>query len=523
MKQNHIFCTLLALLMICAAGCIKNDIPYPHTQPNFLTFNVADQDAGVLIDSASRVVTVRLTESSDIRNVVVTDYTLTPESSIVDNILNNPLDLTEPVSVVLRLYQDWTWTIKGLQNIERYFEVEGQMGATEIDAEQHLITVQMRESADLTNVRITRAKLSNVGSIITPDIAEGGTLDCTQPVVLSVEAFGRAEEWTLNVETVKETVRTVSFTAWTCVAWVEGLGEAGADNGVQYRLKGETAWNTVPASEITHNAGSFVARISHLNPESTYEARAISGNDSGVTLEATTGPATVLPNGDFENWWKDGKVWCPWTEDGEPYWGTGNKGATTLGESNTQPTTDTPSGFGWAAKLETRYVGVSILGKLAAGNIFTGTYVRTDGTNGVLAFGRPFTERPTKLKGMLKYSGVDMTHGDTDHKYLIGQPDTAIVWVALIDSDEPFEIRTNPKNRQLFDPEGPEVIAYGRMLQSDAVDQWTPFEFELEYKSTSRVPKYIIVTASASMYGDYFTGGNGSVLYIDDFELEYDY
>ena len=40
---------------------------------------------------------------------------------------------------------------------------------------------------------------------------------------------------------------------------------------------------------------------------------------------------------------------------------------------------------------------------------------------------------------------------------------------------------------------------------------------------TSRVPTYIVVVASASKYGDYFTGGDGSVLFIDDFSLEYDY
>ncbi|MDE5661445.1 MAG: PCMD domain-containing protein, partial [Muribaculaceae bacterium] len=34
---------------------------------------------------------------------------------------------------------------------------------------------------------------------------------------------------------------------------------------------------------------------------------------------------------------------------------------------------------------------------------------------------------------------------------------------------------------------------------------------------------YIIVCASASKYGDYFTGGVGSTLWIADFELEYDY
>jgi hypothetical protein len=33
---------------------------------------------------------------------------------------------------------------------------------------------------------------------------------------------------------------------------------------------------------------------------------------------------------------------------------------------------------------------------------------------------------------------------------------------------------------------------------------------------------YIILVASSSKYGDYFTGGDGSVMYIDDFELVYD-
>lgn len=124
---------------------------------------------------------------------------------------------------------------------------------------------------------------------------------------------------------------------------------------------------------------------------------------------------------------------------------------------------------------------------------------------------------------MYKYTGTPISHSSSDFTDLIGQPDTCIVWCALIDSAEPFEIRTNPKNRQLFDPDGPEVVAYGKMEQSQTITEWIPFEFELNYKSTSRVPKYILVTCSASKYGDYFTGGNGSILYVDDFELVYDY
>lgn len=55
------------------------------------------------------------------------------------------------------------------------------------------------------------------------------------------------------------------------------------------------------------------------------------------------------------------------------------------------------------------------------------------------------------------------------------------------------------------------------------MDTYVPFEVRLDYRSTSRVPKYLLITASASKYGDYFTGGNGATLWLDDLELVYDY
>ena len=53
--------------------------------------------------------------------------------------------------------------------------------------------------------------------------------------------------------------------------------------------------------------------------------------------------------------------------------------------------------------------------------------------------------------------------------------------------------------------------------------EYTPFELELDYRSTSRVPTYLIVVCSGSKFGDFFTGGAGAMMYIDDFTLEYDY
>ena len=61
------------------------------------------------------------------------------------------------------------------------------------------------------------------------------------------------------------------------------------------------------------------------------------------------------------------------------------------------------------------------------------------------------------------------------------------------------------------------------MQCGETVPDWITFDVNLSYTSTSRRPKYLIIVGSASKYGDYFTGGNGSVLYLDDLELIYDY
>ena len=51
---------------------------------------------------------------------------------------------------------------------------------------------------------------------------------------------------------------------------------------------------------------------------------------------------------------------------------------------------------------------------------------------------------------------------------------------------------------------------------------WKGFAIDLQYRYLTRIPKYIIVVASASKYGDYFTGSTGSLMYLDDFSLVYD-
>ena len=514
--------TGLVGLTMAVSGCIKNDIPYARIQANILSIEAYGQDAGARIDSLNREVNLYIPERIDISQVKINKYSITPGAVVLDDSLNCLLDLTKPVTVTLRLYQDYDWTIIGNQTIERYFSVENQIGSSVIDVEAHRVIAYVSAHTDLSRLHVEKIKLGPRGWEMTPDLNDRYA-DFSRPVDITVDYYGTPQIWTVYIDKTEATVSTTGVDAWTNVAWVYGEGEAGKEAGFEYRIAGSTQWTEVPDEWITFDGGKFTGCLRHLSTMTTYEVRAVSGQDLGQVLTFTTGYNFQMPNESFDDWWLDGKVWCPWLEGGEHYWDTGNIGATTLGASNVCPTDTTSSGQGWAARLKTEFKGFGSVGKLAAGSIFVGYFVRTDKTNGILSFGRPCDQRPTKVRGYLKYTTAPISDASTEFKSIIGQPDTCIVWCSLIDTNEPFEIRTNPQNRQLFDPAGSYVIAYGKVEYGETIPDYIPFEFELNYTSTSRVPKYILLTASSSKYGDYFTGGRGATLYIDDLELLYDY
>lgn len=514
---------LCAVLLSMCPSCIKNDLPYPRIPQYITSISAVGESAAASIDTVSLVATVYLDETTDIRAVRFSEVAYTEGATADPDLLEGEYDLSVPLVVTLTRYQTYQWMVKAEQHIERYLTIDGQIGETVIDEVGHRIIVTVPDTYDLTELRLTSIRLGPPSiTTLTPDLRPG-LIDLSHPLRVTVRCFGRDEDWTIYCEKSEAVVTTTSVDAWSCVAWAYGVCPTDVTGGFEYREGGTEEWLKVSQSAVTQTQGAFSARIAHLKPLTTYEVRAVTSEGTGNVITVTTQATEILPDGSFDQWWLDGKVWCPWAEGATPFWGTGNKGAATLGQSNSTPTDDTVDGKGKAAKLETRFVGIGMFGKLAAGNIFAGEYVRTDGTNGVLAFGRPFTQRPTKLKGYMKYTTAPISSTTTGFEDLKGRPDTCTVWIALVDLPEPLEIRTDPKNRQLFDENASYVIAYGRLQSGSDVPEYTPFEIELEYRSTSRVPTYILCTGSASKYGDFFTGGNGAVLYLDDLKLEYDY
>ena len=162
-------------------------------------------------------------------------------------------------------------------------------------------------------------------------------------------------------------------------------------------------------------------------------------------------------------------------------------------------------------------------------------------------FGQPFTSRPTQLKGWFKYkrgTTVDYPKETDSRKTELQNSggDQCSIYIALTDNagvtyeehNYAYEINGDLsgddaanfkyKNAIDFSENNPNIVAYGTITEDEAkgTGNWQEFTIDLEYRDLTRVPKYIIVVASASKYGDYFTGSTSSVMYIDDFSLVYD-
>ena len=101
---------------------------------------------------------------------------------------------------------------------------------------------------------------------------------------------------------------------------------------------------------------------------------------------------------------------------------------------------------------------------------------------------------------------------------LTTKTDIGKVDVSLTAWPEPRLYDTTKDN---FELDGdPSVIASDILYFKTATDGYVRFEIPIHYKD-DRTPSFIILTASASAYGAYFTGSTDSVLYIDDLRLNY--
>lgn len=542
---------MLALTAGILTSCaIENDIPYPIIEASIESMTVegqrgADQNTftAATINKSARTVTLYVNDGVDISRLqilslktttgaelvvddpnVCEDYSKFPTSGFAsqDSIplsANTRVNFSQPVTFTLRTYQDYQWKVTVNQIIQRDIDVEN-MRSYVIDADTRTVIIYVDPTTDLTNLTVKKLNLGGEYGRVTPDptLQKDYSKPSTFNVSCSWEEY--SYEWTVYVypDSNESGSGSTEAFAMTTRATVTGNVQSGKTPTVEYRKESETSWSTVPPANVSTSGNTFSATLTGLSASTTYKYRISVDGSAGSEQTFTTAAATPLENGAMEEWSQDGKQWNPWAAGNDAFWGTGNPGAAAFIGNLTTPTDESVKGQ--AALLETKNAII----KLGAGNIFTGDFA-LDGLNGLLHFGRPFSAFPTSLRLNYKYTSatIDMI-GDNvgDLASLKGQPDMFQIYIALSDRSEPYEIRNDPKNRQLFDPEDDGIIAYGEYTSSETVSTYKQLEIPLEYRATNRTPKYIIVVASSSKYGDYYIGGVGSKLWLDEMELVYE-
>lgn len=530
---------MLLLLAAVLCGCIKNDIPFARIPLSITALKVEGQIGTTSFSEKDRTATVTLAETVNPKKVKIDSIGYT-DKAVAALSSGDVIDLTNDVEVTLSLYQDYVWKIMRNQPIERRLTVSNQVGNAVFDEDKRLVTINITKSASLRDVELVDLKLGPTGAAYNgsteglPAVSWNRYANYAETTIHVTYSDFIDEEWTVKVYNSDSDVLTERADGWVNVAWMYGAGVAGTECGFEYREAGAENWIAVPKEYVTVNGGQFYARVPHLKANTTYECRAFSDGQRAKEVQFSTVDMGSFPNMGFEDWHKSEKsVICPWAKDGSVFWDTGNHGSAIVGEKNV--TTNVPDiRPGSTGKYAACLSSQNILGvKFAAGNLFVGEYKKTQGTNGILGFGREFVSYPTALKGWFKYKTAPITEVSKGYEKLKNQPDTCIVWVALGDwkltqnaetgQKTAVEIRTdNNNNGKYFDKNDPHVIAYGEMTCGEDVNEYKSFEVKLDYRATNRVPTSLLIVCSASKYGDYFTGGE-SVMWIDDFSLVYDY
>ena len=353
---------------------------------------------------------------------------------------------------------------------------------------------------------------------------------------------GKQRMVTWNIVVSNATVATteaIPYEIWTSKATLHGkvTGTLASTPKFQYRVKGSgSSWTTVDA-DLTES--TFSKEITGLNPGTTYEYQAMDGTQaSTVTCEFTTETTFQPENASFEAVSDSSSIILIHGTGQSTWWDTGNHGSSTMNKNVTTPDTSVKHSGNQSLLLSSQFVGMGKIGKFASGNLFAGKYLDTEGTDGVLGWGRPCTSRPKALKVYVRYEPATVDNGGD---YIAnGATDQGIIYVAIGDwagqeangGTWPFVVRTK-KASSLFSTEkgtysGDGIIAYGEKTFEEAYNDggnMKELTINLDYDNfggNQRKPTSIIIVASASKYGDYFQGGDGSKMWLDDMELIYE-
>ena len=317
-----------------------------------------------------------------------------------------------------------------------------------------------------------------------------------------------------------------------------------------------STWTYVDA--VNDSEGTYKAELKGLSPETTYTyALCIDDVQIGEPMTFTTDAAPNFPNASFEyvskvtgnSYYKFYDPNCGVEEGMKMFWGSGNgegpdgvNGSANMNIVITDIDTSTKIDGNQSVVAQTS----SMVGMLAAGNLFAGQFVGLVGqSGGIVNFGRPWTSRPSAMRIWCKYetglinilnnNNLGVTKNDYDRaqvKVAIGTWDYKKYGGS---KESPVQINTTDESTFVdyyTDPStiaNGDVIIYkegysinkGELITADTTG-WIEYVIPLEYHNLNAYPTHIVVSCAASQFGDYFTGYDKTKLWIDAVELIYE-
>lgn len=327
-------------------------------------------------------------------------------------------------------------------------------------------------------------------------------------------------DFTVVVDADADMVRVVPWAKFAVVYGKWFLDQKPEGLTFMYKKSSSTEWITVPSSSVSFNeAGkTFFADITGLEPSTQYMVKAVSAADTDSReMTFTTSAAPQIYNMNFDDWYQSGKVWYPFAQGGDHVWDSANEGAATFIGSSTTPVEGADAVSGKAARLESKYAVIAF----AAGNLYTGDFGAVNGVGAELDWGTPFSGRPVALRGYYKYSPKAIDRTKSPYENMKGTMDKCQIMVILTDWTSPFRVVTT--SGKFVDLQNdPGIIGMVKFESDESVSSYKEFCLPIEYRDNTRIPRYAIVVCCSSYLGDYFTGGEGSVMYADEFSFEYD-
>lgn len=518
---------MIVLLFSLSSCLFENDMSYPYIPADIITFEVEGQ-VSADIDPDTRTVKVILDEISDMSCLKLNAVVVSDEAHLADA-LPEYIDLTDTLKINVRTYQDNIWTVTATQPIARYIRVNNQVGDAEFDVENRTAVVYVSDTQSLSDVHFQEVKLEPEGSsvISTIGFADNGalettpckfpmTLDCVHRRSFLVNYKGETHEWSMKVLKKKISQQITKVEQWCYRAKVYALYSGKGDAVIEYKKVSETAW--IAAQDASFAGVGITANLQDLEAGTGYAVRVSEDGSYSSEFTFVTDSPVQLYNMNFDDWNLQGKVWYPYSTNADPtIWDSANPGAATFIGSSTTPE-ESYVVKGKAARLESKYAVIAF----AAGNMYTGKFGKIAGVGAELDWGVPFDGRPSALKGWYSYAPAVINYAKAPHEDKKGQTDRCQITVFLTDWDAPFRINTSAGKFVDLNND-PGIIAFARLETGDDTGgKYKEFTLPLEYRDKTRKPKYVVIACAASYLGDYFTGGVGSLMHVDEFEFIYE-